>query len=87
MNNETKKRLDYLNEQLSISMSKKILEPEHNGICNHCGEVKNSIMMRKRDTAYCDKEKNYIESCLECFKEDEEYWAEQWREYYSCIWG
>jgi len=77
------KRLDHINKDLSIEVARKIKEPDHRGICLSCGEIKNTIKMRRKNTQYVDKDSNYIESCIECFNDEQEYWAEMWREYYS----
>ena len=76
-------RLEHINEELSISLSKRLLESEHTGICTCCGEYKNTVKVREQNTQYTDKDSNYVESCIECFEEIQEYWQERWRDYYS----
>lgn len=76
-------RLDYINNQLSDSIAKKLLEPEHFDLCGYCREEKNSVKMRRQNTLYEEEDANYIESCKECFEEKEEYWADMWADYYG----
>lgn len=80
------KRLDKINENLSDSISIKLKEPEHSGICpGECQSFKTTIKMRRMNTAYVDEDLNYIECCNECFEEVQAHWKDMWDEYYSGI--
>jgi uncharacterized protein with PIN domain len=83
MDDNTYKRLSSIDKQLSDFIAKKLLQPEHFGLCGYCREEKNSVKMRRQNTLYEEEDANYIESCKECFEEKEEYWADMWAYYYG----
>lgn len=51
--------------------------------CQCCLGMKYTIERRRMNTQYNDDESNFIESCIECYAESVEYYAERWAEYYS----
>lgn len=51
--------------------------------CGMCQEMKPLVQRRRMNTQYADNESNYVECCLECFRDIEEGWAEQWRDYWA----
>jgi hypothetical protein len=54
--------------------------------CPCCGLWSHDVELRRMNTQYVDENSNYLTSCLPCFKESEEYWAERWNEYYAgCV--
>lgn len=85
MDNNTYKRLDFINKQLLDYIAKKLLEPEHSGICSYCKKNKDTIKMRRQNTLFEKQDENYTESCKECFEEKEEYWNGMWKDYYSSL--
>lgn len=51
--------------------------------CPCCEEMSYSIERRRRNTSYEDDESNYLTSCLHCYAQDFEYYAERWEDYYA----
>lgn len=51
--------------------------------CPCCGEIKEDVKRRRRNTAYVNDENNFLTACRECQDRDDEYYAERWEEYYS----
>jgi cytochrome c553 len=43
------------------------------------------VKTQRRNTAYCDETQNWLTACKACHKEDEEYFADLWEQYYSSI--
>ena len=37
---------------------------------------------QKQNTAYVDRERNWVTLCPDCMKGNDEYWAEMWADYY-----
>lgn len=46
--------------------------------CPKCGSSTCDVERRRMSTQYVDEESNYLISCISCFDEYEEHWAEQW---------
>ncbi len=53
--------------------------------CPYCDELKTTIKRRRRNTAYCDPERNFSFGCLDCAKEDDAHYAELWADYRGSI--
>lgn len=56
------------------------------GWCPYCKKFhwfRIGIKRRKLNTAYQEKERNYMTSCLPAYKETFEYYKERWEDYYS----
>lgn len=54
------------------------------GYCPCCGRYfKWSITTEPRNTAYCEEANNYMTACKDCHKDDYEYYAELWKDYYA----
>lgn len=52
--------------------------------CPCCGRNNvGPIKTWDRMTAYNDKAQNKLRSCIHCIREDDEYYAERWSEYYG----
>lgn len=51
-------------------------------VCRGCGTIV-GVRVFHQNTAYFDLPQNLIQLCDDCIVENEEYWAEQWREYYA----
>lgn len=52
--------------------------------CPCCGRNNvGPIKTWDRMTAYNDKVQNKLRSCIHCIREDDEYYAERWNDYYS----
>jgi hypothetical protein len=49
--------------------------------CEFCGSKK--AFRRRQKTKYNDDKKNFAVLCDDCQKQNDEYWKEQWKEYYS----
>jgi hypothetical protein len=49
--------------------------------CQICG--KEGAERYRQHTFYANEESNWVTLCEECKKENNEYWAERWSEYYS----
>jgi hypothetical protein len=43
------------------------------------------VKTQRRNTAYCDESQNWLTACNECQRQDEEYFADLWEQYYSSI--
>lgn len=50
--------------------------------CPCCERLRRDVKRRARNTSYVDDELNWLVSCLDCYQEDYEYYAELWRDYY-----
>jgi len=50
-------------------------------ICERCGEEVGEKY--RQNTFYPNENDNWVVLCKLCRKENDEYWAEMWREYYS----
>lgn len=51
--------------------------------CPSCGKYLRFPKIRLQNTAYEREWSNYDLSCIDCYQEYEEYWAERWNDYYS----
>jgi hypothetical protein len=49
--------------------------------CEKCGIL--GAYLRRQNTQYLDDESNYITLCDPCQEENNEYWSDMWRDYYS----
>ena len=54
-----------------------------NKLCPVCNTTCNSVEKRRQNTRYVNEDQNYIVSCVECYKNREEYWKEMWEEVYK----
>lgn len=52
-------------------------------LCVFCETLKETVQDRQLNTAYVDKQSNYMCSCLECWQETINYYNELWQEYYA----
>ena len=56
------------------------------GYCPQCGRwFRYTRKKRRRNTAYCEDELNWLYSCRECYEYDCDYFEELWKDYYSGI--
>ena len=55
------------------------------GFCPQCGRYFRRVSTTRQNTAYVDDAQNFFTGCKKCEKENAEYWAELWSEYYSSI--
>ena len=55
------------------------------GFCPQCGRYFRRVRTTRQNTAYVDDTQNFFTGCKKCAKENAEYWAELWSEYYSSI--
>ena len=54
------------------------------GYCPWCERYfRHRVITTRRNTAYVDVASNWMTGCKECRKEDDEYFAELWNDYYS----
>jgi hypothetical protein len=54
------------------------------GYCPCCGRYfRWPITTQRRNTSYCEESCNFMTACKECHKEDYEYYAELWKDYYA----
>lgn len=51
--------------------------------CPCCERMMYSVCRRRLNTSYEEEESNYLNSCLYCFADQYEYYAERWDEYYQ----
>jgi len=51
--------------------------------CDCCGNMRFTVEKRQRNTSYNDETMNELISCVECWAQDYEYYAERWAEYYN----
>lgn len=51
--------------------------------CECCNKYSLTIGKRRLNTQYVDEESNFLKSCIKCYADAEEYYAERWAEYYS----
>ena len=51
--------------------------------CPCCDKYKRSIERRRLNTSYVDDESNFLTSCLHCYADAFEDYAERWADYYS----
>jgi len=51
--------------------------------CPCCLDMRYTVEKRRLNTQYGDDESNWLKSCIECYAERVEYYAERWAEYYS----
>jgi hypothetical protein len=42
---------------------------------------------QRQNTAYMDEERNWVTLCPKCMKENDEEWADMWRDYYGGLLG
>lgn len=52
-------------------------------VCEHCGCEDGTVKFRRQNTACIYEKSNWVVLCDECYRENEEYWAEMWDNYYS----
>lgn len=56
------------------------------GYCPWCGQwFRWSVSTKRRHTQYCDEAANWLTACRECQEEDDAYYDELWKDYYSSI--
>ncbi len=53
--------------------------------CDCCEREQETVERRRENTAYIDKEQNYIVCCLDCYDERQEMWKDMWEEYYASV--
>ena len=53
--------------------------------CQYCNCKDGTIEKRRMMCRYPDDEQNFMTSCLKCFEESEERWADLFEEYYAMI--
>ena len=53
------------------------------GIVCPCCHAFSRVDRRRLNTAYVDDERNYLESCRDCFEAEVEHYADLWADYYS----
>lgn len=51
--------------------------------CPCCKQKMYSVDKRRLNTSYDHDKSNYLTSCLYCYADVYEYYAERWEEYYS----
>lgn len=51
--------------------------------CPCCEKMLYSVERRRLNTQYENDSQNYVTSCLYCYADQYEYYAERWEEYYS----
>lgn len=51
--------------------------------CPCCKRTVRGVKRRRTNTRYVNDERNFILSCLSCYRDEEAYWAERWAEYYA----
>lgn len=57
------------------------------GYCPTCERYfRYNVKTHRRNTAYVNPEKNWMTACKKCRIDDDEYFAELWKDYYSSIW-
>jgi C4-type Zn-finger protein len=54
--------------------------------CPICNGKTGNVCWRRRNTQYRLDEQNWVLSCLACWREEDNYWAEMWDEYLSDRW-
>ncbi len=57
---------------------------EADGCCLYCRR-EGKVARRRKNTAYVDEKRNWMESCRECFQEAVEYYADLWQQYYADV--
>lgn len=50
--------------------------------CPCCERLRYDVKRRLRNTAFLDDELNWLDSCLDCYQDDYEYYADLWHDYY-----
>ena len=56
------------------------------GYCPCCGRYfRWPVTTERRNTAYCKEANNYMTACQDCHKDDYEYYAELWNDYYNTL--
>ena len=55
------------------------------GLCKLCNMWKDTIQKRRLNTAYYEKERNYLVSCISCYEKTCAYYSELWQDFYSSI--
>ena len=55
------------------------------GYCPHCGKWFRRIRTYRQNTAYVDDDCNFFTGCKACREENDMYWEELWKDYYSSI--
>lgn len=51
--------------------------------CPCCNRLSPDVKSRRRNTIYADDSMNFLESCQECWDNDNEHWEEMWSDYYA----
>ena len=52
-------------------------------LCPCCERLSDTVEVRLRNTAYVDERLNTLESCLECYGFDCDYFSELWSDYFN----
>lgn len=58
------------------------VEPKKS-LCGYCQKMMPEVEKRRLCTAYANEEFNWMESCLDCYIEQNEYYKERWDDYYA----
>ena len=53
--------------------------------CSFCGIKSDEVVCYRQHTSYEHIEDNYVTACSLCKKQNDEYWDEMWKEYYSGV--
>lgn len=53
------------------------------GTCPCCERINVEVSRHRLNTAYANDAENWLVSCVECFEDTREYYAELWAEYYN----
>ena len=56
------------------------------GYCPCCERYfRYSVKTKRRNTAYCEEASNWLTACSNCHRDDYEYFADLWNQYYDSI--
>lgn len=55
------------------------------GRCPHCGRYFSFPKITEQNTRYHDEYSNYFCGCKDCEEENDMYWEDMWRDYWSSV--
>ncbi len=75
---------------MKMTMEKRIMDKRNwfqklFGYCPCCGKWLRRIKTVRQATQYVDDTQNWFTGCKKCDRENDEYWADMWEQYYGSI--
>lgn len=72
-------------EHLRSHLLCQLLAQANNQQCPCCKQIDRSVRVRRLNTEYVEDSNNYLYSCLACYDETFEHYADMWQDYYGAV--